>query len=220
VIGSSFPGGLAEALAHLLSLLYVSEEPVNASELAGHFWEGHVQGLVDEPEADQPKPLWSATATETGRYLSLLWGLGMVAVWGKGDAEVTLAPLAELSSRLTPLGFWCTNKLLREAGAVAPVIGEYADADVATLIEKVSGYDPWSCRAELRAWCRKRGAEATEELATYARGACEVDRRVLAIVGLLEAGPAGEAEVRSMLTDPELQLYARLWLRLSGREAS
>ena len=144
----------------------------------------------------------------------------MVAVRGKGDTEVTLAPLAELWSRLTPLGFWCTNRLLREAGAVAPVIGELADADAATLIEKVSGYDPWSCRAELRAWCRKHGAEAAQELASYARGACEIDRRVLAIVGLLEAGPAGEAELRSMLTDPELQASARLWLRLPGHGAS
>jgi hypothetical protein len=98
--------------------------------------------------------------------------------------------------------------------------GELADADAATLIEKVSGYDPWSCRAELRAWCRKHGAEAAQELASYARGACEIDRRVLAIVGLLEAGPAGEAELRSMLTDPELQAYARLWLRLPGRGTS
>jgi hypothetical protein len=90
----------------------------------------------------------------------------------------------------------------------------------ATLIERVSGYDVWSCRAELRAWCRKHGADAAHELASYARGACEIDRHVLATVGLLEAGPAGEAELRSMLTDPELQLDARLWLRLPGREAS
>jgi hypothetical protein len=33
VIGSSFPGGLAEALVDLLSLLYVPEEPVNADAL-------------------------------------------------------------------------------------------------------------------------------------------------------------------------------------------
>jgi hypothetical protein len=220
VIGSSFPGGLAEALVHLLSLLYESEEAVNAGELAGHLWERHVLGRVDEREADQMEPLGRATAAETGRYLSLLWGLGMVAVRGKDDAEVTQAPLGELWSRLTPLGFWCTNRLLREAGAVAPVIGELADADVATLIEKVSGYDVWSCRAELRAWCRKHGADAAHELASYARGAYEIDRRVLATIGLLDAGPAGEAELRSMLTDPELQPYAKLWLRFSGREAS
>ena len=44
--------------------------------------------------------------------------------------------------------------------------------------------------------------------------------RLLAILGLREAGPAGETEVRSMLTDPELQPYARLWLTLPSREAS
>jgi hypothetical protein len=52
----------------------------------------------------------------------------LVAVRGKDDAEVTLAPLSELSSRLTPLGLWYTNGLLREAGAIAPVIGELADS--------------------------------------------------------------------------------------------
>ena len=212
VIGSSFPGGLAEALVHLLSLLYESEDPVNARELAGHFWEGHVQGLLDEQEPVHPGPLWLAMAAEIGRYLSILYGLGMVAVTGKSDAEVSLSPLGELSSRLTPLGFWCTNVLLRESGAVAPVIGELADADVATLIEGVSGYDAWGCRAELRAWCRKRGAGAVRELASYAREASEVDQRLLAMLGLREAGPAAEAEVRSMLSDPELRPYARLWL--------
>lgn len=73
---------------------------------------------------------------------------------------------------------------------------------------------------ELRAWCRKHGAGAARELASYARGACEADRRLLAILGLREAGPAGEAEVRSMLTDPELQPYARLWLTVPVRETS
>jgi hypothetical protein len=102
--------------------------------------------------------------------------------------------------------------LPRESGAVAPVVGELADADVATLIEGLSGYDAWGCRTELRAWCRKRGAGAARELASYARGASEFDQRLLAMLGLREAGPAAEAEVRSMLTDPELRPYARLWL--------
>jgi hypothetical protein len=48
VIGSSFPGGLAEALLHLLSQLYASSEPVTVGELAVHFWEGHVEPLLDE----------------------------------------------------------------------------------------------------------------------------------------------------------------------------
>ena len=35
--------------------------------------------------------------------------------------------LAEQPSRLTPLGTWWANVLLRAAGAVAPVIGELAE---------------------------------------------------------------------------------------------
>jgi hypothetical protein len=43
--------------------------------LAGHFFEGHVQALLDEPEA-QLEPWSQATGAETGRYLSLLWASG------------------------------------------------------------------------------------------------------------------------------------------------
>ncbi len=108
--------------------------------------------------------------------------------------------------------------LLRAAGAVAPVIGELAGADAATLIEGVSGYDEWACRAELRAWCRERGAGAARELAGYARAAAGFEQRLLAFAGLREAGPAAEEEVRAMLADPALRPYARLWLVEQGME--
>jgi hypothetical protein len=62
-----------------------------------------------------------------------------------GSADAYLASLAELTVRLTPLGTWWTNRLLRQAGAVAPVIGELAGADAARLIEGVSGYDQRGC---------------------------------------------------------------------------
>jgi hypothetical protein len=121
-------------------------------------------------------------------------------------------------SRLTPLGTWWTNLVLRAAGAVAPVIGELAGADTATLIEGVSGYDEWAYRAELRAWCRERGAGAARELAGYVRAAPGFEQRLLAFAGLGEAGPAAEQEVRSMLADPALRPYAQLWLVERGLE--
>jgi hypothetical protein len=81
----------------------------------------------------------------------------------------------------------------------------------------VSGYDGRALRAELRAWCRQRGPGAARELADYLKTAPDLERRLLALVGLGEAGPAAEAEVRSMLTDPELRPLARIWLAGPGR---
>ncbi len=224
---SSFPGGLAEALADLLSLLYPPEGPVTVGELAGHYWEEHVEALLDGQAASRLE-LWRlATAVETSQLLSLLQGLGMVEHGGGSVAEPAgtavdpelgsptdafLSSLAGLSVQLTPLGVWWANVRLREAGAVAPVIGELAGADAATLIEGVSGYDEWAYRAELRAWCRERGPRAARELAGYVGAAPGFEQRLLAFAGLREAGPAAEEEVRTMLADPALRPYAQLWL--------
>jgi hypothetical protein len=54
--------------------------------------------------------------------------------------------------------------------------------------------------------------------ADYLRTAPDIEQRLLAFVGLSEAGPAAETEVRSMLADPELRPYARLWLVGRGLE--
>jgi hypothetical protein len=126
-----------------------------------------------------------------------------------GESDV---PSATVWLRLTPLGIWCANVLLRMAGAITPVIGELAQADVATLIEGLSGYGESAYRAELRAWCREHGPAAARELAGYARAAPGFDQRLFAFIGLREAGPTAEAEVRSMLADSELRPFAQLWL--------
>jgi hypothetical protein len=121
-----------------------------------------------------------------------------------GESDV---PSATVWLRLTPLGIWCANVLLRMAGAITPVIGELAQADVATLIEGLSGYGESAYRAELRAWCREHGPAAARELAGYARAAPGFDQRLFAFIGLREAGPTAEAEVRSMLADSELRRW-------------
>jgi hypothetical protein len=231
MVDPSFPIGLAETLVDLLSLLYGAEKPVTVGGLTGHFWEDHVETVLDEQAASRLELLRLATAVEAVRYLGLLRELGMVDLGGgsgaepavaavdpeaTGSADAYLASLAELTVRLTPLGTWWTNLLLRQAGAVAPVIGELAGADAARLIEGVSGYDQRALRAELRAWCRQRGPGAARELAGYLRTAPDLDQRQLAFVGLHEAGPAAEAEVRSMLADPELRPLARIWLTGRG----
>jgi hypothetical protein len=237
LIESSFPGGPAQTLLHLLSLLYAPGEPVTVAELAGHFWEEHVEALLENQAASRLE-LWRlATAVETAQYLGLLQGLGVVELSGVSDAEragvaaglddgdeprspaeVHVSSLAELQPRLTPLGTWWANVLLRASGAVAPVIGEFAGTDAPVLIEGISGYDEWAYRAELRAWCRERGPGAARELAGYVRAAPGFEQRLLAFAGLREAGPAAEEEVRAMLADPELRPYARLWLVEQGLE--
>jgi hypothetical protein len=98
------------------------------------------------------------TSVETAQYLGLLWGLGMVEFGGGSEAEPAVVAVdpengrpaeaylsspAEVPSRLTPLGIWWTNVVLRAAGAVGPVVGELAGADTATL--EVS-LDPVSTR--------------------------------------------------------------------------
>lgn len=44
-------------------------------------------------------------------------------------ADAYLSSVGEVTVRLTPLGTWWANVLLRAAGAVAPVIGEPAGTD-------------------------------------------------------------------------------------------
>jgi Plasmid pRiA4b ORF-3-like protein len=183
MIESSFPGGLDEALVDLLALLYLSGELVTVDELAGHFWEEHVEALLDEQAASWLE-LWRlATAVETAQLLSLLQGLGMVEHGGGSDAEppgiavdpddgeeprspaeAYLSSLAGLSLRLTPLGTWRANLLLRAAGAVAPVIGELAGADAATLEELGPPAEQATVLADL--WrARTPGAAAVLEAA-------------------------------------------------------
>jgi hypothetical protein len=144
VVDSSFPGGLAEALLDLLSLLYAPEAPVTMGELAGHFWEEHVEALLEEQAASRLE-LWRlATIIEIAQYLGLLQELGIVELGGGSDVEpavVTVDPesdrpadaylssVGEVTVLLTPLGTWWANVLLRGAGAVAPVIGEPAGTD-------------------------------------------------------------------------------------------
>jgi Plasmid pRiA4b ORF-3-like protein len=238
MVESAFPGGLAEALVDLLSLLYAPEEPLSVGDLAAHFWEEHVEASSLDGAAAGQLELWRlATAVEITQLLSHLQGLGLVetATGSRSEgelavAEVTpeagdgstadafLSSLARLPLRLTPLGTWRANVLLCAVGAVAPVIGELAGKDAAALIEGVAGYDERAYRAELRAWCEERGDTAARELADYVRAAPGLEQRMLAFAGLREAGPAAEAQARGMLGDPSLRPQAQMWLVENGFE--
>jgi hypothetical protein len=262
MVEAAFPGGRAEALVDLLSLLYAPEEPMSLADLAAHVWQEHVEDRVVDGPLGGRAELWHlATAVETAQLLGHVQALGLVETtpepgagslpeagpgagigpWAEigpgverdpgvaelvpdageafaGPADAYLSSLAELPLRLTPLGVWQANLLLRAAGAVAPVIGELSGGDAAALIEGVTGYDERACQAELRAWCDARGDAAAGELADYLRTAQGFEQRMMAFAALEEAGPAAEAEVRAMLADADLGPLARMWLVQRGLE--
>jgi hypothetical protein len=240
MVESAFPGGMAEAVIDLLSLLYAPEEPVSLADLATHVWEEHVEAGVLDGVLPGRLDLWRlATAVETAQLLSHLQGLGLVddatgpptdgdpeapeLISAAGDEPISpagayLSSLAKLPMRLTSLGAWQANVLLRAAGAVAPVVGELAGRDAAALIEALAGYDEQAYRAELRAWCQERGDAAATELAGYVRAAPGFEQRMLAFAALEEAGPAAEAAIRAMLPDPALRPLAQMWLVQRGLE--
>jgi hypothetical protein len=204
---SAFAGGLPEAIVDLLSALYGADEPVTAEELIDHVWDDHVLDLLERAGASdvEIEVLHATSETEVARLLRHLEEMGALE-----DPDGTV--------RLTRLGVWRGNILLRAAGAEAPVIGELADANVDTLIMGVVGYDEEDCRAELRAWCERHGAVAARMLAVYARRTPQFERQMLALVGLEEAGPEAEVEVREMLDDEALRPQAQMWLVRNGYE--
>ncbi len=209
MVESAFPGGLAEAIFDLLSALYIADEPMPAAELIEHVWEEHVLDVLERAGAPDPALEMSRVTTEIEASLLLLQLKQMGVLFG-----------VDIALQLTPLGVWRSNVLLCAAGVDAPVIGDLTDADVEPLIEGVVSYDEEACRAELRAWSQRRGDDAARELAAYARTTPGFERQMLALVGLEEAGPAAEAEVRAMLDDEALRPQAQMWLVRNGHEDS
>ncbi|MCX5161553.1 plasmid pRiA4b ORF-3 family protein [Streptomyces sp. NBC_00264] len=63
--------------------------------------------------------------------------------------------------RLTPLGRHGLRAYLMECGALAPLLGEYAEADADTLLQGLLGYSPEETRQEVEGWLKHRsGADA------------------------------------------------------------
>src|SRR6266511_1093189 len=209
MVEAAFADGLAGAIVDLLALMYLADEPVPVNELADHVWEDHVQLDVDAPGSVVELSRITSDI-EVGQIVAQLEEMGMIEGVANDDDERGVA--------LTPLGLWKTNVLLNAAGADAPVIGDLAGADVEALIDGVASYDEDACRAELRAWGQRRGGAAARELAAYARATPRFERQMLALVGLEEAGPAAEAEVRTMLEDEALRPQAQMWLVRNGFE--
>jgi hypothetical protein len=54
--------------------------------------------------------------------------------------------------RLTALGTWGANRLLRELGADTPLGVDLATTDAATLLDRVAGYSEADRQVELESW--------------------------------------------------------------------
>ncbi|MEV5714354.1 hypothetical protein AB0L41_10665 [Amycolatopsis mediterranei] len=123
------------------------------------------------------------------------------------DAD-ELAKLAELTGRpepdptlirLTPLALWALNRMLREEGAEAPVVGELAPAPLETLCVHLAESSPEITHTELAAWVAHRSpADAATEAAEFLRSAESPAQRLFALLALGMAGEPGLAAARTV----------------------
>src|SRR6266540_2923975 len=179
----------------LLSALYLADEPVPLRALADHAWNDVRGGYVLDDEPTERLGTWRwKIAAELDRILQHLELLGAVERIAANeepatdlDDELPLATryllggegMLEMGFRLTPLGLWGANRLLRGLGVDAPAVGDLADADVATLLGRCADFDPETCEEELRTWCEARGAEvAAAELVAFLRRTDEPQARM------------------------------------------
>jgi hypothetical protein len=219
----------------LLSALYLADEPVPLRALADHAWNDVRGGYVLDDEPTERLATWRwKVAADLDRILQHLELLGAVEripapaePAADADDELPLETryllggegMLETGFRLTPLGLWGANRLLRGLGVDAPAVGDLADADVATLLGRCADFDPQACQEELRTWCEARGPEAAAtELVAFLRRTDEPQARMLGFTALGEAGDAGVDAVRTLQGDPELDPYATLWLVDRGLE--
>ena len=115
----------------------------------------------------------------------------------------------------TSLGLWATNRILRDQGAVAPVVGEHAGSSAADLLRACAELSLDEAELEIRRWIDRRPLTAARELAEVARSG---PLPMLALHALGFAGPAAEAEVRALVEVKGLEPRSRMWLVEHGHE--
>ncbi|MFD9358441.1 plasmid pRiA4b ORF-3 family protein [Streptomyces sp. NPDC060031] len=94
---------------------------------------------------------------------AVLNAVGGMPVDGTGALEAATAKTAAEEGcagrmRLTPLGRYGVREHLRDYGVRVPLLGEYAEADAATLLLGVLGYTPEAMRQEVDGWLERRSA--------------------------------------------------------------
>lgn len=117
---------------------------------------------------------------------------------------------------LTSLGRWAVNRELNGAGIVAPVLGGYAHASPAVLLDAVSDYPEGERFAEFRTWLGHRSQHDAAAALLAAAGAGGFARRGTAAELLRLLGPAAEPAVRAGLADPLMWRHCCAWLTDRG----
>jgi hypothetical protein len=231
--GSFLVEDMESLLPAVLSAMYAGDEPVPLRALADVAWNG-VRGIYDF--AAQPSAVagtWRRmVASELDQILQHLELLGAVERVPAGpapepDFELPIETryllggeaMLDAGFRLTALGTWGANRLLRELGADAPLVGDLATTDAATLLDRTAGYSEADRQVELESWCQARGGEvAAAELATLLAASDDLYTRMLGFQALGAAGPAGIEAVRSLRENPTLRAHATMWLVDHGQE--
>lgn len=152
----------------------------------------------------------------------LLVGLELAGVVERGpgevetdDGEVWEGEVA----RLSPLGRWYVRGLLLARGEPAPLAGDLASEDAATLLRTVGEYPVEAAEEEIRRWIARRGpGAATAELADAIRATDDPEERS-ALAGAMTLLPDEAADaVQALRADDLLRPYAVLWLIDRGIE--
>jgi hypothetical protein len=123
--------------------------------------------------------------------------------------------------RLTPLGVHGLRELLMDAGALAPLVGDLAEATGTALLDALAGYPDHAARTEAELWLADRKpADAARELLAAARGddAGAPSRRLMCQQTLTLVGAEAEPALREVLDDRQLGGMARVWLTESGAQ--
>ncbi len=122
---------------------------------------------------------------------------------GSGEARV----------RLTPLG-----RMLAES--IFTGCAPSADADVAALLDVLSGVSPKIAATMAAPWLAARSpAAAVRDLLAYAESA-EPAQRVIAMAFAMGIGPEAAPAWREWAARPGFGAYARMWLTEQGEEAA
>jgi hypothetical protein len=236
MFGSLLADHLDSLVPVVLATMYAADEPVPLRALADTAW-NDVRGSYDL--ALQRSPLAGTlrrmVTAELDRVLEHLELLGAVERLLPDAAAVELGLDEELPAvtrhliggeelldtgfRLTALGTWGANRLLRDLGADAPTVGDLAGADAATLVAGCADYDEADCQTEMEAWCAARGGKAAAaELTALLRAGDDLQTRMLGFQALGAAGRAGVEAVQALRDDPQLRPYATMWLVDRGHE--
>jgi hypothetical protein len=97
-------------------------------------------------------------------------GSGVVGIL-LGSPETARQPGSGDRVRLTPLGRYGLRQILLEMGHTAPVVGEYADSDAATLLGVLPAYGQDAAEREVGGWLARRSpADAAVQIVDACAG--------------------------------------------------